>query len=395
MTFKLRNNLEIKIGNPGKPEVALGPTTASAGTDSPGSLAPSVVVSEKSISSQPTGPEPFPVRLLPTDAVGPPNQQMIDQSVKDKVTWGVRFTEAEGNALDGSGVTIAVLDTGINENHKAFENVNITPKNFTDSEDDRDTNGHGTHCAGTIFGGKVNGIRIGVAPGIERALIAKVIGENSGSDSLMKALQWAVDEGADIISLSLGYDFPLYRDLLEKSGKPARAATSDALVAYAKNLELFHSFCEFARNLRQDEEAPMFIAAAGNESAWGEFTVEKSPPSSAKGVIAVGAIDNNKRIAKFSNGNPILVAPGVDIVSASHNEDDGLAVMSGTSMACPHVAGLAALNWQRFSDQGLPRDQIAGEVVRSLKGSAAERRATDFPDYTYEMFGLGAPRAPE
>jgi subtilisin family serine protease len=100
-----------------------------------------------------------------------------------KTSWGV---EAVGAArpvkpgqhrMTGEGVTVAVLDTGIDKQHPAFQGVIIVPKNFTGEGEDGsvdDLVGHGTHCAGTIFGRDVDGVRIGVAPGVTRALVGRV-----------------------------------------------------------------------------------------------------------------------------------------------------------------------------------------------------------------------------
>src|SRR5690606_41473924 len=89
------------------------------------------------------------------------------------VTWGVKAMGAYTSPFDGSGIVVAVLDTGIDPTHPAFAGVNLTRRNFTTAGDD-DTHGHGTHCAGTIFGRAVNGTRIGVAPGVTEAVIGKV-----------------------------------------------------------------------------------------------------------------------------------------------------------------------------------------------------------------------------
>ena len=91
--------------------------------------------------------------------------------------------------------------------------MTILQKNFTQEEDD-DNHGHGTHCAGTIFGREVDNQRIGVAPGVNTALIGKVLGTGGGSSAtLASAINWAADKGAHVISMSLGIDFPGFVDL--------------------------------------------------------------------------------------------------------------------------------------------------------------------------------------
>ncbi len=137
-------------------------------------------------------------------------------------TWGIRAVRADTSPFTGAGVTVAVLDTGIDPNHPAFAGVELV-RHFTDESDD-DTHGHGTHCAGTIFGRDADGVRIGVAPGVTKAVIGKVLGAGGGGgDQIMEAIQWAIAEGANMISMSLGIDFPRYVELLTRRGRAHRA----------------------------------------------------------------------------------------------------------------------------------------------------------------------------
>ncbi len=138
-------------------------------------------------------------------------------------SWGVKAVGADAPPFTGAGVKVAVLDTGIDPNHPAFADVTLTPRSFTTDGPD-DTNGHGTHCAGTIFGRDVGSMRIGGASGATKALIDKVLGAGGGSGELLKAIQWAAEEGAHIISMALGIDFPGFVNTLVARGMPIRHA---------------------------------------------------------------------------------------------------------------------------------------------------------------------------
>ncbi|MEL7319631.1 MAG: S8 family serine peptidase, partial [Pseudomonadota bacterium] len=116
-------------------------------------------------------------------------------------TWGIEAVGAASDDFTGAGVRVAVLDTGIDEDHDAFAGIPLSQfsgtnpngnyRDFT-GEGFADTDGHGTHCAGTIFGRDVNGNRIGVARGINDIVIAKVLGANGGDTAIMvEALHWA------------------------------------------------------------------------------------------------------------------------------------------------------------------------------------------------------------
>ncbi|MEM7273217.1 MAG: S8 family serine peptidase [Actinomycetota bacterium] len=273
-------------------------------------------------------------------------------------TWGIEAIGAHTSDQDGAGVVVAVLDTGIDPDHEAFAGVDLVRRNFT-AEGDDDTNGHGTHCAGTIFGRDVNGCRIGVARGVEQAYIAKVLGQGGGgSDTLIQAMQWALDNGANVISMSLGIDFPGYVNALIQQDWPADLATSRALEGYRANLNLFGAFGELAQMRGPFGRPTVIVAASGNESRRSinpDYEIAVAPPAAAQDLIAVGALGQGPdgyAIAPFSNVNVDLAGPGVSVSSAAVG--GGLTSLSGTSMATPHVAGAAALWAQRISTtQGL------------------------------------------
>jgi subtilisin family serine protease len=265
-------------------------------------------------------------------------------------TWGIKAVGADQSPFAGQDIVVAVLDTGIDPGHPAFAGVNLVRRNFTNGPDD-DVHGHGTHCAGTIFGRDVNGTRIGVARGVSKAVIGKVLGpDGGGSDVLLDAIEWAIGEGANIISMSLGIDFPGFvASLQNQQHLPVELATSMALEGYRANVLLFERLASLiqARTLTTGKPC-IVVAAAGNESRRDvdpDFEIAVSPPAVSEGIVSVAAFGNDDgqgfRIASFSNTGAVLGGPGVGVLSAQRG--GGLIPMSGTSMATPHVAGIAAL----------------------------------------------------
>ncbi|MBY9022626.1 S8 family serine peptidase [Pseudomonas fluorescens] len=297
--------------------------------------------------------DPEVVALTPpmaTKLIQPMKSSTVQQSKGD--SWGIAAVGADRSPFTGADVTVAVLDTGIDKSHPAFAGMDIVEHDFT-GEGNGDVNGHGTHCAGTIFGRDVNGQRIGIARGVSRAVIGKVIGQNDGdSQMIFEGLQWALQQRANIISMSLGFDFPGEVQSKVNDGWPVDLATSQALETYRGNLRLLDALMGLFKAQSAFNLAPLVIAAAGNESRRminSQYKIAASLPASAQDVISVAAVSPAMQIqyevADFSNSFPQLSAPGVDIVSAWPG--GALRSSDGTSMACPHVAGVAALWWQR------------------------------------------------
>ncbi|MBA2871542.1 major intracellular serine protease [Anoxybacillus calidus] len=247
---------------------------------------------------------------------------------------GSRYKWSQG--YTGKGVVVAVIDTGCDTNHPDLKDRIIGGYNFTEEYGGdisifEDTNGHGTHVAG-IIAGSINGKGIvGVAPNA-KLLILKVLDQfGSGSiNSLVEAIHYAVDwrgpagERVKIISLSLGTRNPS-SDLYDAV---KRAVAHDISV----------------------------VAASGNDGDGNIETNEYRYPGAYKEVIEVGAINKLNEIAYFSNTNESvdLYAPGVKINSAYLK--NGYAVLSGTSMATPHVAGAIALLIEEY--EGLFRREL-------------------------------------
>jgi subtilisin family serine protease len=232
-------------------------------------------------------------------------------------------------------VKVAVLDTGIDLNHpdlssKVIEGVSAV--SLVSGITVQDVNGHGTHCAGTICGPResTSGVRYGVAPDIE-LLVGKVFNNrprpSATDDDILEGITWADENGARIISMSLGSE----RDVGE---------------AFAPLYE------HLARQLLdRQQNSVLIVAAAGNESERPIFTAPVGNPAACPAIMAVAAIDRRGRIAPFSCrqmdniGVVDVSAPGVGVFSSIAG--GGFELLDGTSMATPHVAGMAALYLER------------------------------------------------
>ncbi|WSI75143.1 S8 family serine peptidase [Streptomyces sp. NBC_01335] len=239
---------------------------------------------------------------------------------------------AEG--YDGTGIKVAVLDTGIDADHPDVKDRILESKSFVPGEDVDDKNGHGTHVASTVAGSGAasGGLNKGVAPGAG-LLIGKVLGNSGeGADSgIIEAMEWAKAEGADVVSMSLGAQVP-------DDGSDPMAQAVNALSA---------------------DGGPLFVIAAGN--SYGAGTI--SAPGSAAEALTVAAVDKQDNRAPFSSMGPLinthglkpdLSAPGVGINAAASQSVPGMEgmyqSMDGTSMATPHIAGAAAVLKQRHPD---------------------------------------------
>jgi subtilisin family serine protease len=310
--------------------------------------------------------------VMPTTLIHPVGEPEDGTTEATGTAWGVNAVGADRSSRTGAGVVVALLDTGIDASHPAFTDVQLIQMDFSGSGNG-DKQGHGTHCAGTVFGRDVDGTRIGVAPGGSQELIGKVLGDNSSGDSdmIFRGIQWALDNRAQVISMYLGFDFPgLVKDLTGR-GWPADLATSVALEAYRANLRMFDALMAVARGREPFGGGCVLVAAAGNESRRTvdpDYEITVSIPAAADGVVSVGALAESSgglQVAPFSNTFPQVSGPGVKVLSAKLG--GGLTTMSGTSMATPHVAAVTALWWEEL---------VASDVPLAARATLAKLLAT-------------------
>ncbi|MEU1350981.1 S8 family serine peptidase [Streptomyces sp. NPDC005795] len=251
--------------------------------------------------------------------------------------------------LDGSGVKVAVLDTGVDADHPDLAGRITQTKVFVQGQDAEDRTGHGTHTASTVAGTGVasDGRYAGMAPGAE-LLVGKVLGDDgSGTLSgIVNGMEWAVAEGAKVVSMSLGAD-------------GSSSCTGPDVEA-----------------VQRLGDKALFVIAAGNASLRGTV----STPGCAPSALTVGAVDRKNETASFSsrgpsadgiNAKPDIASQGVDVVAARAGGRGAQAYqsMSGTSMATPHVAGGASLLLQQHP--GLAPARLKALLTSSAKDTDA------------------------
>ncbi|MGW0820063.1 S8 family peptidase [Streptomyces sp. NPDC002845] len=260
-------------------------------------------------------------------------------------TWGLQAIKANLAHQTGRGVKVAVLDTGVDPNHPDLAGRIAATASFVPNETVEDGNGHGTHCIGTAAGpaNPKQGPRYGVAP--EAQILAAKVLSNAGSGTdgqILAGMAWAVSQGAKVISMSLG--------------------------ARVRPGELFPQTYEHLA-LRALKLGTVIVAAAGNDSLRPGAIVPVSRPANCPSILAVAALDKALSPSYFSNGGINgqggeinIAAPGRDVRSATPG--GGYQVLSGTSMATPHAAGVVALLAQANpSASGV-------QLAAMLKGSA-------------------------
>jgi hypothetical protein len=260
----------------------------------------------------------------------------LDQSVGQ-----VRAPQAWAAGYDGTGVTVAVLDSGIDTTHPDLTGKVVAARNFTTEPDAADLFGHGTHIASTVAGSGAasGGAYRGVAPGA-MLINAKVCtvpplrGDSCQESAVLDGMEWAAEQGADVVNISLS-------EPDEPGADPVETAINNLTVS----------------------EDVLFVVSAGNQGERGSFTV--GYPGSADLALTVGAVDGSDALADFSSRGPRvgdaalkpdITAPGVAVTAARSSTgvlgEPGQSYLDadGTSMAAPHVAAAAAIMAQARPD---------------------------------------------
>ena len=278
----------------------------------------------------------------------------------DRFTWGLQATEAATSCRSGQGVKVAVLDTGFDLTHPDFTGRAITAQSFVAGASPQDGHGHGTHCIGTACGPETpaDSRRYGIGYQAD-IFVGKVLDDQgSGVDQgILAGINWAVANGCQVLSMSLGADVRQVSVAYETVGRRALAAGS-LIVAAAGN------------NARRDLGMFGFVGI----------------PANSPSIMAVAAVDSQLDIAYFSaRSNPVrggqidIAGPGVDVYS-SWPMPTRYNTISGTSMATPHASGIAALwcqvtgrragdLWSTLTQQGrrlsLPSADVGAGLVQA------------------------------
>lgn len=264
--------------------------------------------------------------------------------------WGISKVQAPSAwaTTRGAGVKIAVIDTGIDRTHPELAaNLKGGWNALTKGEDFTDDNGHGSHVSGTIAAVDDKKGVVGVAPKVDLYGVKVLDANGSGTfDDVIAGMQWAVDNKMEIVSMSLG-------------ASQGNQSLTDMVAAMTK-------------------AGVILIAAAGNSGGSVGF------PAACPGAIAIAASDSKDRLASFSSRGPevAVIAPGVNVKSTYKN--GGYDTLSGTSMATPHVSGLAALY--------VATHKGATPVQARAALTAAARKLPGVPDIGQ---GAGLPGAEE
>ncbi|WP_433270588.1 S8 family serine peptidase [Actinosynnema sp. CS-041913] len=287
--------------------------------------------------------EPGPISVVEPErivqALAAPAHQEAGSTVVDEsvFTWGLQAVGATLCSSSGAGVRLAVLDTGFTVDHPDFAGRTVLTNSFIKGETVDDAHGHGTHCIGSAAGPRKpvsGGPGYGVA--YEAEIYAGKVLSNAGfgaDGGILNGIAWAVANGCAVVSMSLGAAVQPgtpYSQIFEQAAQRA-----------------------LARNT-------LIIAAAGNESKRPGKVAPVGHPANCPSIMSVGAVDDQRGTAFFSCGTVDtvgqvdLTGPGVNIYSSWNGKTAETLHkrIQGTSMATPHVAGLAALLAQQYNARG-------------------------------------------
>ena len=289
---------------------------------------------------------------FPKAAFAVKQAKLANAANRPEITWGVNRVHAPAawDVTEGAGVKVAIIDTGIDLNHSdlsgkvdgGYSAITKTER----PEDYQDDNGHGTHVSGTIAALRDGKGVVGVAPKARLYAVKVLDADGSGNLSdVIDGIVWSAKNGMQVANMSLGA--PVDSDAMHRA------------VRYAKGMGM------------------VIVAAAGNSGASVGF------PGAYPETIAVSASDDQDHIASFSSRGPEVkfIAPGVDIVSDKLG--GGQISYNGTSMASPHVAGLAALavsqGWTGLSGPDGVYAQLK-KAAKLLPGLSAEEQGAGMID---------------
>lgn len=294
-----------------------------------------------------------PLLDVPIFRLPPFRARQLFVTLSELEDWGLKLCNIPSlwRTVEGAGIRVAILDTGIAANHVDLSGSVLAAQDFTGSPTGyADGNGHGTHCAGIVAARQNNTGVVGVAPKAG-LLIGKVLDDKgSGTGRMIAAgIRWAIEQRADIISMSLGSQVPI-----KEVHEAIKAATAAGIFV---------------------------ICAAGNDA----FNAVDFPGAHPE-TIAVGSINSMQNISSFSSRGPEVdvAAPGEKITSCW--PANGYAELSGTSMATPFVVGVVALMLAKHRlVEGNTPVRTVEELREHLKNTCIDKGAVGEDD----AFGFG------
>ncbi|OQW91799.1 MAG: hypothetical protein BWK78_03530 [Thiotrichaceae bacterium IS1] len=281
-----------------------------------------------------------------------PNYYLEIENVPDdpefSKLWGLTQIQADlaWDIRTNSEVIVAVLDTGIDFTHPDLVSNIVQGYDFVnDDSDPTDDNGHGTHCAGTVAATGNNGVGISGVNWLARVMPLKILNEKGElkkgtSADAKRAIEFALKNGAKILS---------------NSWREERSPATEEAIRQAK------------------EQGVLFVASAGNEGKNTDSEPHYPSGYDLDNIITVAAVNRDDQLAIFSSGfssnygfsSVDLGAPGTDIYSTLPTyQGDYYGIMEGTSMATPHVTGVAALVWAQYP--ALTYQQVKDRILCSV-----------------------------